>query len=413
MRGVVWLVLLFTVAVVAATTLGGNDGVISIYWSGWRTDLSLNLFVVLLVGFCVLLTMASQALYSVTTLPRRAGEWRALRKERLAQMALREALAEYFSARYGRAQKAALRAIQIQHDATPLQPDAEFTVLAQLLAAASAHRLQDRARRDALLKEALPQAPRAAHRADDGARLLAAEWALDDRDAARAAALLAELPPGAARRTQALRLKLQAHRLQREPLAALHSARHLANHGAFSAVAAQGLLRTIAHEAIDSTHDMQQLRRVWEQLEAADRRDAIVAARAAQRAGALEAHEDGRQWLRPFWDRLSELARDEREAVAMALIDVCDGIGNDWLPRLEAAALAYTHEAMVIAAVGCAYAERQLWGKARKLLEQTAAATALPPVLRRRAWRQLAQLANQEGDETRARRCEQAAAAID
>jgi HemY protein len=55
MRGVVWLILLFTVAVVAATTLGSNDGLVSIYWSGWRTDLSLNLFVLLVVGACVLL----------------------------------------------------------------------------------------------------------------------------------------------------------------------------------------------------------------------------------------------------------------------------------------------------------------------------------------------------------------------
>ena len=194
MRGVVWLVLLFSVAVVAATTLGSNDGIVTIYWSGWRTDLSLNLFVVLLVGFCVLLTMASQALYAVSTLPRRAAAWRALRKERAAQAALREALAEYFGARYGRAQKAALRALDVQRDAAPLKPDAEFTVLAQLLAAASAHRLQDRPRRDALLKVALPRSGRSASRADDGARLLATEWALDDRDAERASALLDELP---------------------------------------------------------------------------------------------------------------------------------------------------------------------------------------------------------------------------
>ena len=45
---------------------------------------------------------------------------------------------------------------------------------------------------------------------DDVARLLAAEWAVDDRDANRALTLLAELSPGAARRTQALRLRLQA-----------------------------------------------------------------------------------------------------------------------------------------------------------------------------------------------------------
>ncbi len=45
MRGIIWLVLLFVVAVVAATTLGRNDGLVSIYFGNWRTDLSLNLFV--------------------------------------------------------------------------------------------------------------------------------------------------------------------------------------------------------------------------------------------------------------------------------------------------------------------------------------------------------------------------------
>ena len=413
MRGVVWIVLLFAVAVVAATTLGRNDGIVTIYWSGWRTDLSLNLFVVLLVGFCILLTMASQALYSVTTLPRRAGEWRALRKERVAQAALREALSEYFSARYGRAQKAALRALEVQSDAAPLKPDAEFTVLAHLLAAASAHRLQDRARRDTLAALALPRSGRAATRADDGARLLAAEWALDDRDAGRASALLNELPPGVARRTQALRLKLQASRLERDPMTALHTARLLANHGAFSPTAATGLLRTIAHEAIDSTHDMQQLRRVWDQLENLDRRDAFVAARAAQRAAKLGAADEGRAWLRPFWEHLAELGRDEREQVALALIDASEGLGNDWLPRLENALLGFAHESAVAAAVGSAFAERKLWGKARKLLEQTAAAAALPVALRRRAWRQLAELARAESDPERAQRCVQSAAALD
>ncbi len=416
MRGVVWLVLLFAVAVVAATTLGGNDGIVTIYWSGWRTDLSLNLFVLLLVGFCVLLTMASQALYSVTTLPRRAGEWRALRKERAAQAALREALAEYFSARYSRAQRAALRALDIQRDASLLRPDAEFTVLARLLAAASAHRLQNRPRRDALLKDALPGGPRGARstsRADDGARLLAAEWALDDRDAARASALLSELPAGVARRTQALRLKLQASRLERDAMSALHTARLLANHGAFSAVAATGLLRSITFEAIDATHDLQQLRRVWEQLDSADRRDPFVAARAAHRAGVLDAAEEGRQWLRPFWDRLLELDRDEREQIALALIDVRLGIGSDWLPRMESALTALSQDHAVAAAVGSVFAERQLWGKARKLLEQAAAAATLPTALRRRALRQLAQLAHEEADDERARSCERAAAALD
>lgn len=419
MRGVIWLVLLFVVAVVAATTLGSNDGLVSIYWGGWRTDFSLNLFVIVALLACLALMSAVQALNALLSLPRRAGEWRALRRERAAQSALREALAEYFGARYGRARKAAQRALVIAAETPILRDDAEFLALGQLLAAGSLHRLQDRTRRDETLRLALKAArggrmlrggPRSA---EEAARLLAAEWALEDRDAPRALDALAALPPGAARRTHALRLKLQALRMARQPLEALHTARLLANHQAFSAVVAQSLLRGLAAETLESAHDVQQLRRLWGQFDSADRRDPAVAARAALRAVQLDAHEDGRSWLRPFWDRLPELAREDREQVALALIDARAGIGPDWLPRLESAAQAFGHESAVVAAVGMVFAERKLWGKARRLLEQAAGAPALPARARRAAWRELAALARQEGDEPRAVHCEQAAAALD
>ena len=410
MRGVIWLVLLFVVAVVAATTLGGNDGLVSVYWGGWRTDLSLNLFVILMLGGCVVLMLAAQALNSLISLPRRAGQWRALRRERAAEAALREAQAEYFGARYGRAHKAAQRALALQPDAPALAGDSQFRLLACLLAAGSLHKLQDRTRRDANLKQAL-QVERAG--SDEAARLLAAEWALDDRDAPRALEMLDAMAPGAARRTQALRLRLQAARMARQPMEALRTARLLANHQAFSPIVAQSLLRSLASETLESAHDAQQLRRLWSQFDVADRRDAQVCCRAAQRAGQLDAAEDGRAWLRPFWDRLAELPREDRDQVALALVEVRAGIGNDWLPRLESAAQAFGHEGAVVAAVGMVFAERQLWGKARKLLEQAAGSPTLPARTRRAAWRQLAQLARRDGDESRAMDCERAAAAID
>jgi HemY protein len=414
-RGVIWIVLLFVVAVVAATTLGSNDGIVSIYWGNWRTDLSLNLFVIIIVVSCLVLMSTAQALGSLLSLPRRAGEWRALRRERAAQAALREALAEFFSARYSRAHRAATKALAIQDDTPDVRGDTEFTVLGHLLAAGSLHRLQDRTRRDELMRGLLHLVRKGSggKSADDGARLLAAEWALDDRDAPRALELLAELPPGVQRRTQALRLKLQATRMARQPLDALHTARLLANHQAFSPVAAQGLLRSLACEALESAHDIQQLHRLWEQFDAADRRDPQVVARAALRAVALGAHEDARRWLLPFWERIGELARDEREQIALALMDAAPGIGTDWLTRLEAAINSHGHEPAIVAAVGAAFAERQLWGKARRLLEQAAAAVTLDPRARRHGWRMLAELARHEGDETRAQACEHEAAAID
>jgi HemY protein len=416
MRSIIWIVLLALVAVVAATTLGANDGLVSIFWGGWRTDLSLNLFVILLLVTCVVLVSAANALGSLLSLPRRAGEWRALRRERAAQAALREAQSEYFAARYGRARKAAARALAIVEGSGGLGADPEFRMLAHLLAAGSLHRLQDRTRRDETLRMAMSAAkglrgsPRSV---EDAPRLLAAEWALDDRDAPRAIELLEAMPPGAGRRTQALRLKLQAQRMVRRPLEALHTARLLAKHQAFSPVVAHSLLRSLAAEALEGAYDLQQLRRLWAQFDIADQRDAAVAARAAQRAVQLGSADDARLWLRPFWDRLAELTREDREQIALSLIDARSQIGVEWLPRLESAIQAFGHEAAVVAAVGMAFAERQLWGKARRLLEQAAASPSLPVRMRRIAWRELAALARGETDEAQALRCEQAAAALD
>ena len=50
MRSVIWFVLLFGAAVVAASALGANDGLVSVYAGTWRFDVSLNLFLLMLVG---------------------------------------------------------------------------------------------------------------------------------------------------------------------------------------------------------------------------------------------------------------------------------------------------------------------------------------------------------------------------
>ncbi|MBT9488344.1 MAG: heme biosynthesis protein HemY [Rubrivivax sp.] len=413
MRNVIWLVLLATAAVVAAVTFGRNDGLVSIFWNGWRADLSLNLAVLTLLVAGGVALFAAQAMMTLLTLPQRAAEWRALRRERIAQAALREALAEYFSARYSRAHKAARKALELHADGAGT--DREYAVLAHLLAAGSLHRLADRPRRDEQLERlnALLRETGGVRRADDGARLAAVEWALEDRDGARANGLLAELPPGVARRTQALRLKLRAARLVRAPLEALHTARLLANHQAFSPAVAKGMLRSLAAEALREVHDADQLKRLWQRLDNSDRRDPQVVARAAEQAARLGVADEGRAWLLPFWERLATLEPEDRERVALALMRCAAGISTDWLPRLDSAVLTFGHEPAVLAAVGAAFAERQLWGKARLVLEQAARATDLPADVRRLAWRRLAALAREEADDKRASACDRAAAELD
>ena len=415
MRGVIWLVLLSAAATVAALTLGENNGLVSFFYGEWRVDLSLNLFLIGAIAGAFALLMMIQGVDSLITLPTRAKAWRALKRERAAQAALREAMAEHFAGRFNRAHKAAQRALAIQAGTDELAGDRELRILAHLLAARSLHRVQDRTRRDELLRQALKAVRRAAPQqaVDEGARLLGAEWALDDGDAPRARSLLAELAPGVARRTQALRLKLRAARLMRHDAEALNTARLLAKHQAFSLEAAQGMLRTLALQLIDAARDADQLRRAWGTLDEADRSDAFVAARAARRAAALGVAADGRQWLRPLWNNLRELSAEQRAQVALALAVACDDIGTDWLQSTEAAQQVYVHEAAVQAAAGAVFAARGLWGKARRPLESAAADRHLDPAARRSAWRMLARLAREESDEERALRCEQAAAAID
>src|SRR6185369_16681991 len=404
MRAVVWLILLAIVAVVAAALLGDNHNVVTLYWAPWRVDLSFNLFIVGLLALFFVINALINAVSALVGLPRRAHLWRVARRDRSAQAALRESLAQYFGGRYSRAQKAAQRAVAIQADTPELSNDHEFTVLGHLLAAGSAHRLQDRARRDEQLDRALDLAGRSlsARSAEAGARLLAAEWALEDRDAARTLELLSELPPGVARRTYALRLKLQAARLSEQPLEALKTARLLAKHQAFSPSAAQGLLRSLAFEALDGARDADQVRRIWRDLDAADRRDVYVAARASARMRDLGLQDEARAWLRPLWDRIGMLSREDREVLALALASNVEGIGADWVAKLESAWQAHPREGALAYAAGSALIARALWGKARQTLQLAVEDPTLPAHARRDAWLRLAEMSERDGHAERA-----------
>ena len=415
MRIVVWVLLLAAVAVVTAGALGANDGIVTLQWQGWVVDLSLNFFLLALLAVCLLVYALVQTLDSLLGMPRRAQRWRVSRRDRTAQAALRESLGLLLAARYTRAYKQAQRAIEIQALTPDLEPDAEFNSLGHLLAASSLHRLQDRTRRDEHLARAIDHAghARGAQPCEEAARLLSAEWALDDRDAVRALRELSQMPPGLARRTQALRLKLQAARLAGQPLEALRTARLLAKHQGLSSVAAEGLVRSLAIESLETARDADQMRRQWQALDQADRRDPFVAARAATQMAAAGAAEEARGWLRPLWDKLPTYKADEHQALALALADASAGLEADWVGRIEAALQARPRDPVIAYTAGRCLAERQLWGKARRLFEVAAPDATLAAGRRREAWLFLARLAEQEQRTEEAERCFRQAAACE
>ena len=372
MRLAIWFVLLFAVAVVAATTLGTNDGLVELLL-GRLAARPVAEPVPAAAGRHLLPArrrdpgdqLAGRPAAARARMARRAA--RPQRRRRRCARRWRSTSA----AATRRAQKSAQRALAIQAETPELAQDNEFTVLGHLLAAGSAHRLQDRARaRRGAAPRARPRrtAAPAARSAEEGARLLAAEWALDDRDAPRALELLDELPLGVARRTHALRLKLQAARLGAPAAGG-------AEDGA-PAGQAPGLLDGRRRRACCARWPSSRSTRRTTSISCAasgsrstpaDRRDPFVAARAAtQRQRARRATRTRAPGCGRSGTALAELGAEERAAIAEALAGACRGIGAEWLPRLEAAAQALPRDGAVALAAGSALAERGLWGKARR-----------------------------------------------
>ena len=228
--------------------------------------------------------------------------------------------------------------------------------------------------------------------------LRAALWALDDRDPDAAVKWLQGLPQGASRRTLALRTRLKASRQAGAAAEALETARLLAKHHAFSPDAARSLVRGLAIDQLNGAYDVAQLRRAWTELEPAERAMPEVAIHAAQRLCALggDAHL-ARDWLLPVWDAQAKLADSLRVRLVAALEAGLDRLDGAWLARLEAAQKAQPRDAILQYLAGMACMKRQLWGKAQQLLSQAALGLQDAP-LHRKAWRALAQLAEQRGD---------------
>jgi HemY protein len=410
MRAALWLLALFGVAAAVALFAGNNPGTITVFWPPWRVDLSLNLVLLLLLVAFVLLHLALRGLAALFSLPRQARQWRLQQKERALHASLLDAAAQLFAGRFSRSRKAALVALAQERalaafDA-PLPHAQQVRVMAHLLAAQSAQALQDKAAREEHLRQALDDSAArgatASSETREGVQLRAAQWALDDRDAPGALARLEELPQGAQRRTLALRLRLKAARQDRRTLAALETARLLAKHRAFSASAAQSIVRGLAVELLSGSHDTAQLLRAWGELEPAEREMPEIAIHAAQRMAQLRGDLSvARAWLLPVWERMVQQPHGLSESMGVKLVRALevglDSVDADWLSRIESAQRNNPRSANLQYLAGMVCMKRQLWGKAQQLLAQ--AGQGLQDAdLHRRAWIALAELAEARGD---------------
>jgi HemY protein len=112
-----------------------------------------------------------------------------------------------------------------------------------------------------------------------------------------------------------------------------------------------------------------------------------------------------RVWLKPIWVRWQESPQGLSKAQHLKLTQALERsfTGQDtseereWLALIESSQKSNPREPLLQFLAGRLCQKRQLWGKAQLLLSQAAPALE-DPVMRRQAWRSLAELAEQRED---------------
>jgi HemY protein len=411
MRFALWLMALFAVAVASALFAGDNQGTVTLFFPPHRVDLSLNLFLLLLAGSFLILHLAMRALSALTNIPHQARNWRLLQKERAIHTTLLDSLMHLSAGRYVRARKAAELVISLEESlkrsGDRLVYGGRLRTLSHVLAAESAHALQNRSLRESHFQLALQEsAGREAQDAREGVQLRGAQWALDDRDAPTAVQWLDQLPQGASRRALALRLRFRAARQSGQLQLALETVRLLTKHRAYSDAAGKSIARGLAVELIRSAHDSVQIQTAWDALDSVEQQVPEVAFEAAERllahGGAVDL---SRQWLTPIWEvmlqRHDALTLAQRVRLARLLergFATPDGAPDAvWLSRIETAQMANPRDAVLQYLAGVVCMRLSLWGKSQQLFKQSLAMLQ-DSELARDTWLALAQMAEQRQD---------------
>lgn len=347
MRGLLWVILLFAVAVALTVGARYNSGYVLLVLHPYRIELSLNLLVASLLAAFVVLYGFVRVVVRTLQLPSEVRAFRERRSLERARAALFDGLRAFLEGRYARAEKSAANALE--------RPD--LTGFAAVLAARSAHELRAYERRDAYLA-------RLANFGEDDQimRTMAqAELLLEERRVPEAQEVLARLPR---RHTAALRLELRAAQMAKQWERVAELVGQLERTGVYEPGQAAELRRHAIAESLNrKSADPAGLKDVWQRLGADERRDPMIAAAAARSflalGGGREAQALIEAALEKHWD--GELVQ---------LYGECAGTDTvRQIERAEAWLRDHPQDATLLLALGRLCRQQQLWGKARSYFE--------------------------------------------
>lgn len=347
MRILIWCVGLAAAAVAIVLAARYNNGYVLLVLPPWRVELSFNFAVLLAAAAFVGLYVAARTVMMALAMPAKVKAFQVRRARTRARAAFDEALVNYFEGRFGRAEKAAARALKA----------GESPGLSAMLAARAAHGMRAFSARDGYLARTAGDDP-----GQNAMRLIAqAEMLLEERRHHDALDVLRQLPE---KHTAALRLELRAHQMAKNWERVLALIPQLERRKVFERPVVAQLRRQAIIETLRlRAPDLKALRDSWDKLAQEERLDSRIAGAAAAAFVEVGGCEEAR--------RIVEQSVDKQwDPGLVALYAECPGGDvRQQLERAEQWLGEHPRDAILLLTLGRLCAQQGLWGKARSYLD--------------------------------------------
>ena len=349
-RNAIWLLVAFAGAVVLALFFQGNHGNVTLTWPPYQIELSSNMLLVLLIIGFLILHLALLLVLRTLGLPQRIRRKREQRRLQRNNRSLQEAVLAHFEGRFERAER--LSAAVLAH--TPEGNRKDQGAAAALLAALSAHRLGNYARRDDWTRQAV-------RRGGKNAALMArAEFALEDHQPEKALMAVGQITAGGEQQVAALETALAGYGQAGRWDQVLETVRQLTRRGKLAANEADNL-RLSAYRQLLARRagDAEALNALWKSLSADERKKGMLAAPTMTALAEANATGDARR----IGIGLLDEGYDEGVLEAYASLEA-----RQRLEQLERWRLRHGEKPRLLEMLGRICASERLWGKAEGYL---------------------------------------------
>lgn len=359
MKLLLWLIALFSVAVGMTLFAQLNTGYALIFLPPWRVEVSLNVFIVLLLLGIIALYLLLQMFVEIAGLPQRVRRYQANQAKEASVKLERDARIAFFEGRFQ-------RAVRLSTEAMAASQDDDAFAVNGLLAARAAHAMRDFAQRDQLLQK-LKQRLGEQHLAT---LMTSGELLLDERRYAEAGEAISAARELAPKLTNAMKLELRLRQREQNPDAVIKLVDLLTKTDALEAEQAAHI-RIAAQLQLLKQHPMTplELKEWWKKLSVAEQRNPKLAFAAARSYVAQEAPELAKDTL----EKALEAEWNSELLQVYSQLELELPLQMAQLQQAEKWLKTHPRDEQLLLTLGRLCRKRELWGKAQSYFEASIA----------------------------------------